>query len=84
MVTLTQKQMPGDWQKHFLPGKQVYGADTFYTDLSRQDIADLSAMTKESAIRIIKEFKDSAILHVEGNSFEILNKEKLIGISITG
>ena len=85
MVTLTQKQMPGRLAETLLYlANQVYGTDTFYTDLSRQDIADLSAMTKESAIRIIKEFKDSAILHVEGNSFEILNKEKLIGISITG
>lgn len=85
MVTLTMKQMPGRLAETLLYlSNHVYGTDSFHTELSRQDIADLSAMTKESAIRIIKEFKDSGILAVEGLDFSILNKEKLISISITG
>jgi len=85
MVTLTQKQMPGRLAETLLYlANQVYGTDNFQTNLSRQDIADLSAMTKESAIRIIKEFKDGGILQVEGNRIAIKNKERLVNISITG
>lgn len=85
MVTLTQKQMPGRLSDTLLYlANVVYETDTFHTDLSRQDIADLSAMTKESAIRILKEFRDSEIIRLEGNNFEILNREKLLNISVTG
>ena len=62
----------------------IYRNDEFQTELSRQEIADMSAMTKESAIRILKEFKDDNIIDFHGNSFHILKSEQLESISITG
>lgn len=85
MVTLTQKQMPGRLADALLYlANRVYENHSFCLDLSRQDLADLSSMTKESAIRILKEFKESGILRLEGNHLEILNMEKLVNISLTG
>ena len=52
--------------------------------ISRQDLADISGMSKESAIRILKEFKEEGILTVDGNIFEILNIKQLKQISETG
>ena len=52
--------------------------------ISRQDLADLSGMSKESAIRILKEFKEEGLLNVEGNMFELLNIKQLKQISETG
>jgi CRP/FNR family transcriptional regulator len=52
--------------------------------ISRQDLADLSGMSKESSIRILKEFKDEGILTVDGNTMQILNPEQLKKISETG
>ena len=52
--------------------------------ISRQDLADLSGMSKESAIRILKEFKDEGILTVDGNRLHILNPKQLKKISETG
>jgi CRP/FNR family transcriptional regulator len=47
-------------------------------------MADLSGLSKESAIRILKEFKDEGILTVDGNSLHILNPQQLKKISETG
>jgi len=63
---------------------EVYQSDKFETYLSRQDIADMSAMTKESAIRILKEFKDDGIIDFNTTHFEILKKDSLQQISKNG
>jgi CRP/FNR family transcriptional regulator len=44
----------------------------------------MSGMSKESAIRILREFKDEGIILVNGNNFEILNIDHLAKISQTG
>ena len=84
-ISLTQKQMPGRIADVLIFLKdRVYDANPFQTTLSRQDLADMSGMSKESAIRILREFKDENIIQVNGNEFEILNMEQLIKISQTG
>lgn len=84
-ISLTQKQMPGRIADALLYiANDIYKSDNFVTKISRQDIADLTAMTKESAIRILKQFKDDRIIELEGNHFKILNPEELNRISRTG
>ncbi len=85
LMSLTHKQMHGRIADALLYlSKEIYNSNTFHTLLSRQDIADLSAMTKESAIRIIKEFKDEGIIDYNTSEFSILKEEALINISKTG
>lgn len=62
----------------------IYEADSFDTPLTRQDIADMSSMTKESAIRILKEFKTSGFISCTNNHFDIHNKQALIQIIQNG
>ena len=84
-ISLTQKQMPGRIADVLLYLKdRVYETNPFHTTLSRQDLADMSGMSKESAIRILREFKDEGIIQVTGNDFEILNMDHLVKISQTG
>jgi len=84
-ISLTQKQMPGRIADVLLYLKnRVYESNPFHTTLSRQDLADMSGMSKESSIRILREFKDEGIIQVSGNDFEILDVEHLIKISQTG
>lgn len=84
-ISLTQKQMPGRIADVLLYLKNVvYESNPFHTTLSRQDLADMSGMSKESSIRILREFKDEGIIHVSGNDFEILDVEHLMKISQTG
>jgi CRP/FNR family transcriptional regulator, polysaccharide utilization system transcription regulator len=84
-ISLTQKQMPGRIADVLIYLREkVYEANPFLTTLSRQDLADMSGMSKESAIRILKDFKDEGIIKVDGNHIEILNEEQLHKISHTG
>lgn len=82
---LTQKQMHGRIADTLLYlSTNIYSSPDFETSLSRQDLADMSAMTKESAIRIIKEFREEGIIRCDGNDFSILDKNRLKSISLAG
>lgn len=85
MMSLTHKQTHGKIADTILYlADYVYNNDSFETPLSRQDLADMSGMTKESAIRVLKEFVSDGILSCGIHHFEILDKEKLKNISKTG
>jgi CRP/FNR family transcriptional regulator, polysaccharide utilization system transcription regulator len=84
-VSLTQKQMHGRIADAlFYLSDSVYCSNPFEMTISRQDLADISGMSKESAIRILKEFKEEGILSVDGNTVHILNPAQLKKISETG
>jgi len=85
VISLTQKQMHGRIADAlFYLSEKIYCTNPFNMTISRQDLADISGMSKESAIRILKEFKEEGILTVDGNIFEILNIKQLKQISETG
>ena len=78
IINLTHKQTHGKIADTLLYlANQVYNSDSFETPLTRQDFADMSAMTKESAIRALKEFESEGIIKCGSHHFEILNKEAL-------
>ena len=84
-INITQKQMPGKVADVlFYLSEKVYESNPFHITLSRQDLADLSCMSKESVIRILKEFKDENLIKIEGDIIEILNIESLRTISERG
>lgn len=85
MVSLSQKQMHGRIADGliYLSGK-VYEALNFDLHLSRQDVADLTGMSKDSAIRILKEFHNEGIIELDGRKLKILNYAQLERISETG
>jgi CRP/FNR family transcriptional regulator len=84
-INLTQKQMHGRIADAlvFLMD-EIYGRNPFILTVSRQDIADLTAMSKENVIRVLKVFKDQNLITVNNNVVEILNKKELIRIGATG
>jgi len=85
VISLTQKQMPGRIADVLIYLKdKVYLSNPFTMSLSRQDIADMSGMSKESAIRILKDFKDEGIIKIDGSLIEITNVSQLLKISQTG
>ncbi len=84
-IGLTHKHMHGKMATALLYlADEVYENPKFETKLNRQDLADMSGMTKESAIRVLKEFKEEDILDYNTTHFEIKKKEQLIKISKTG
>jgi CRP/FNR family transcriptional regulator, polysaccharide utilization system transcription regulator len=84
-ISLTQKQMPGRIAEALLHlTKEVYKSNPAKLTISRQDLADMTAMTKESAIRILKQFKDDNIISVDGDNLKINKEEELEKISLLG
>jgi CRP/FNR family transcriptional regulator len=63
---------------------EIFLCNPFNTRLSRQELADMTGMTMESFIRILKEFKVSGIIAVDGSNIHILDEEALMLISRKG
>ena len=62
----------------------VYPENPFDLSISRQDIANLAGITKESMIRVLKKFREDCVIALDGNHLEILDREKLQVISRKG
>ena len=85
LVGITQKYMPGRVSDLLLYLKnEIFLSNPFDTKLSRQELADMSCMTMESFIRILKEFKSSGIIAVDGSSIQVLDEDALQLISRKG
>lgn len=85
LVGITQKYMPGMVSDLLLYLKnEIFLCNPFVSRLSRQEMADMTGMTMESFIRILKEFKTSGIITVDGSTIHILDEEALQLISKKG
>jgi len=85
LINHTQKYMPGRVADTLLYLKnKTYTENPFTTTLTRQDLADMSNMTKESFVRILHEFKSSKLIKVKGSTIEILDEDSLASISKNG
>ena len=84
-LTLTQKQMPGRVAEVILYlYKGIYRSNPLTLTISRQELADMAAITKESTIRVLKDFKDAGLISLTANELKILNEKALINVSENG
>jgi len=82
---LTMKQSHGRVADILLClAKRVYKKDNFNLAISRSDMADLTGLSSESVIRILKEFKDNGLISIAGKDFTILDTTRLERISQLG
>jgi CRP/FNR family transcriptional regulator len=85
LLFLTQKQMPGRMADTLIYlFEEIFESDRFTMVLSRQDISELSGMSKDSAVKILREFQNDGIIHLTENEMVLVNSEKLHHISKTG
>jgi CRP/FNR family transcriptional regulator len=85
LVSLTQKQMHGKLADALLYlSEKIYKSTDFELLINRQDIADMTAMSKDSAIRILKEFEKDGIILTRGKKISIPKIEALKEISLKG
>lgn len=85
MVNLSHKKMHGrlaDILLYF--SDNVFRKDEYEMILSRQELGDMTNMAKECVVRILKELEDSGVIYSDSSKIKILNKEKLIQISLKG
>ena len=85
MVGLSHKQMHGRIADALLYlTEKIYKSDIIGPEISRQDMADYTSMTKDSAIRILKEFERDQIINLVGRKIEVLDMPRLQDISEKG
>ncbi len=84
-MSMMHKQMHGRIAESLLYlSEQIYESPIFDVVLSRQELADISGLSKESVCRILKEFQKEGIINTKGNHYEILNISILQQISRNG
>lgn len=82
---LSQKKMHGRLAEGLLYlADNIFSNDSFPCILSRQELGDLTGMTKESVVRILKEFHDDNIIKQNGETIKIIDRPKLEKINISG
>ncbi len=85
MACLSLKQTIGRMAEVLLYlSNDVFKNDTIPHFMSRKDLAELSSMSNENAVRILSDFKSEKILKDTPEGLQILNKQLLQTISITG
>jgi len=84
-LSLTQKQLHGRLADILLClSRRIFKADSFELPLSRSDLSDLTSMSTESVIRIMKDFKDDGIIEINNKSVALLDIPRLTRISEKG
>jgi len=83
--SLTQKQLHGRLADILLClANRIFKSNTFELPLSRADLGDLTGMSTESVIRMMKEFKDDGLIDMHCKSIELLDIARLERISEFG
>lgn len=82
---LTRKQLHGRLADILLClSDRIFKSPSFNLPLSRNDLGELTSMSTESVIRIMKEFKDDKLIKVTGKTIEILDYDRILKISEVG
>ena len=63
---------------------RIYKSDSFELLLSRKELAELSGLSTESVIRILKKFKEDRLIIIDGKRISIVNRDNLQEISNYG
>ncbi len=85
LLSMTQKKMPGRVAEVLLYlADKVFCSDEFTPLLTRQELADMAGMAKESIVRILRDFSDEGIICSDCPDIKIIKKDKLKMISDNG
>ncbi|OQX79370.1 MAG: hypothetical protein B6D61_03680 [Bacteroidetes bacterium 4484_249] len=82
---LTNKQLHGRLADILLClAQRIFNTMDFDLPLSRGDLAELTGMSTESVIRVMKDFKDDGLIETSGKTIKIINYEMMNKISEFG
>jgi CRP/FNR family transcriptional regulator len=85
LIYLTQKQMPGRMADTLLYlFNEIFESQRIPMHFSRQDLSELSAMSKDSAVKILREFQNDGIIDQNDQEILLKNPEALQMISRKG
>ena len=84
-ISLSLKQVNGRIAETLLYlYKDIYTVNPIVLSISKQDIADMTGMSKDTASRVLKSFHEEGIIEINGNSIAIVDEDKLVQISLNG
>jgi len=63
---------------------RVFKNDIFELPLSRKDLAELSGLSSETVIRMIKVFREEGLIDINGKMVKVLDRPRMQQISETG
>jgi CRP/FNR family transcriptional regulator len=82
---LTHKQAYGRLADIILClSRQIFKKAEFELPLSRKDLADLSGMSSETVIRMIKKFGEDGLIEMDGKNIKVKDYDRLSSISEKG
>ena len=82
---LTHKQSYGRLADILLClANRIFKNENFELPLSRKDLAELSGMSPETVIRMLKKFNEDGLINMDGKKLQILDYERLQQISDKG
>jgi CRP/FNR family transcriptional regulator, polysaccharide utilization system transcription regulator len=82
---LTHKQSYGRLADIILClSERIFKKEEFELPLSRKDLAELTGMTAETVIRLLKKFREEGMIAIEGKQFKVKDPGRLKRISETG
>jgi CRP/FNR family transcriptional regulator len=85
LISMIRKKMPGRLAEALLFfANEVYRSDSFEMILTRQELGEMTNMTKESVVRILHDFCLSGIIRSESGRIVIIDRPKLKKISEQG
>lgn len=85
MINLTQKQMPGRMADALLYlFDEIFNSTRIPMLLSRNDLAELSGMSKDSAVKTLRDFQQDGIIEINERELALLNADALNRISKLG
>ncbi len=84
LVSLTQKNTPGRMAEALLYlANDIFDSNSFDPHITKTDLAELTGMARDSAVKILREFKEDNLIRIE-KGIEILNRPALMKISEFG
>lgn len=85
LLSFSQKKMHGRLAEGLIHlAFDVFEEQKFKCHLTRQELGELTGMTKESVVRLLKEFHDEHIIKMEDSFIEIVDRVKLEKIMVSG
>jgi len=84
LISLSQKQIPGRMADALLYlSQEIFESNTIIPSITKNELSELTSMSKDSVIRILREFNNEGIIKLYPG-IEIINHEKLVKISNVG
>jgi CRP/FNR family transcriptional regulator, polysaccharide utilization system transcription regulator len=85
LISLIHKQMPGRIADSLLYlFDDVFEGSIISNHITKQDLADLSAMSKDSAVKVLRQFELDGVIRFGEKKLEVLDHDSLLRISRTG